>query len=99
MKLHPVTIMVGLLIFEHFFGILGMVLATPVIACLKVYTIVVMYSIFADEGFVAALIYSFLSITILSLTVQDVSRFFRRAKNNARAVRTYFGGTKKIKKI
>lgn len=69
------------------------------IACLKVYTIVVMYSIFADEGFVAALIYSFLSITILSLTVQDVSRFFRRAKNNARAVRTYFGGTKKIKKI
>ena len=36
MKLHPVTIMVGLLIFEHFFGILGMVVATPVIACLKV---------------------------------------------------------------
>ena len=36
MKLHPVTIMVGLLIFQHFFGIIGMVIATPVIACLKV---------------------------------------------------------------
>lgn len=38
MKLHPVTIMIGLLIFQHFFGILGMVIATPVIACLKVFT-------------------------------------------------------------
>ena len=38
MKLHPVTIMVGLLIFQHFFGILGMVIATPVIASLKVLT-------------------------------------------------------------
>lgn len=37
MKLHPVTIMIGLLIFQHFFGILGMVIATPVIACLKVF--------------------------------------------------------------
>ena len=36
MKLHPVTIMIGLLIFGHFFGILGMVLATPTIALLKV---------------------------------------------------------------
>ena len=37
MELHPVTIMLGLLIFGHFFGILGMVIATPVIACLKVF--------------------------------------------------------------
>ncbi len=37
MKLHPVTIMIGLLIFEHFFGILGMVVATPVIAIGKVF--------------------------------------------------------------
>ncbi|MBR1937015.1 MAG: AI-2E family transporter [Bacilli bacterium] len=36
MQLHPVTIMIGLLIFQHFFGILGMVIATPVIATLKV---------------------------------------------------------------
>ena len=36
MKLHPVTIMIGLLIFGHFFGILGMILATPTISCLKV---------------------------------------------------------------
>lgn len=45
MKLHPVTIMVGLLIFEHFFGILGMVVATPVIACLKVFIL------FLDEKY------------------------------------------------
>lgn len=32
MSLHPVTIMLGLLIFQHFFGILGMILATPIIA-------------------------------------------------------------------
>ena len=36
MKLHPVTIMIGLLIFEHFFGIIGMIVATPVIATFKV---------------------------------------------------------------
>ena len=36
MKLHPVTIMIGLLIFQHFFGIIGMIIATPVIASLKV---------------------------------------------------------------
>lgn len=36
MKLHPVTIMIGLLIFQHFFGIIGMIIATPVIACIKV---------------------------------------------------------------
>ena len=36
MKLHPVTIMIGLLVFEHFFGIIGMIVATPVIASLKV---------------------------------------------------------------
>lgn len=36
MKLHPVTIMIGLLVFGYFFGILGMILATPLIACIKV---------------------------------------------------------------
>ena len=35
-KLHPVTIIVGLLIFQHFFGVLGMILATPSIALAKV---------------------------------------------------------------
>ena len=34
-KLHPVTIMLGLLIFGHFFGIAGMVLSTPIIAAIK----------------------------------------------------------------
>lgn len=36
MSLHPVTIMLGLLIFQHFFGIIGMIVATPVIATIKV---------------------------------------------------------------
>lgn len=35
MKLHPVTIIIGLLIFGHFFGIIGMVIATPVTAIFK----------------------------------------------------------------
>ena len=35
MKLHPVTIMLGLLIFGHFFGIIGMIFATPVISIFK----------------------------------------------------------------
>ena len=36
MKLHPVTIMIGLLIFGYFFSVPGMILATPIIACTKV---------------------------------------------------------------
>ena len=34
-KLHPVTIMIGLLIFGHFWGILGMVVSTPIISAFK----------------------------------------------------------------
>lgn len=34
-KLHPVTIMLGLLVFGHFFGMLGMLLSTPIIAAFK----------------------------------------------------------------
>ena len=34
-KLHPVTIMIGLLIFGHFWGIIGMFVSTPIIAVLK----------------------------------------------------------------
>ncbi len=34
-KLHPVTIMIGLLIFGHFWGIIGMFISTPIIASLK----------------------------------------------------------------
>ncbi len=34
-QLHPVVIMCGLLLFQHFFGIIGMVISTPVIACIK----------------------------------------------------------------
>ena len=35
-ELHPVTIIVGLLIFEHFFGIVGMILCTPCMSLVKV---------------------------------------------------------------
>ena len=35
MKLHPVTIIVGLLIFGNFFGMIGMILSTPTISALK----------------------------------------------------------------
>lgn len=34
-KLHPVTIILGLLVFGYFFGIVGMLISTPVIAALK----------------------------------------------------------------
>lgn len=34
-KLHPVTIMLGLLVFGYFFSVIGMVISTPVIAVLK----------------------------------------------------------------
>lgn len=35
-ELNPVIIIIGLLLFGHFFGIAGMILATPIIAVLKV---------------------------------------------------------------
>ena len=34
-SLHPITIMLSLLIFEYFFGIMGMILAAPIVAALK----------------------------------------------------------------
>lgn len=34
-KLSPITIILGLLVFGHFFGIIGMVLATPIIGAIK----------------------------------------------------------------
>lgn len=41
-KLHPVTIIIGLLVFGYFFGIIGMAVATPVISACK--TIFVFFS-------------------------------------------------------
>lgn len=35
MKLHPVTIILGLLIFGYYWGILGMILAAPIISVVK----------------------------------------------------------------
>ncbi len=34
-KLHPVTIMLGLLVFGHFWGIFGMLISTPIISVIK----------------------------------------------------------------
>ena len=34
--IHPITIVIGLLVFEHYFGIVGMILATPVIGAIKI---------------------------------------------------------------
>lgn len=36
MDLHPVTIVISLLIFEYFFGIIGMIIATPIVAVIKI---------------------------------------------------------------
>ena len=36
LKLHPVTIMIGLLVFGYLFGILGMIFATPIMASIKI---------------------------------------------------------------
>ena len=35
-SLHPITIMLSLLVFEYFFGIMGMILAAPIVATLKI---------------------------------------------------------------
>ena len=45
MNLSPITIIISLLIFENLFGILGMVIATPVVALLKI------IYVFLDEKF------------------------------------------------
>lgn len=34
--IHPITIVIGLLIFQHYFGIVGMILATPIIGAFKI---------------------------------------------------------------
>jgi predicted PurR-regulated permease PerM len=34
--MHPITLVIGLLIFEHYFGIIGMILATPVLGAIKI---------------------------------------------------------------
>lgn len=50
-QLHPVTIIIGLLVFAHYFGIIGMIIATPCIALLKVIFrfIVKKYDLFKDD--------------------------------------------------
>ncbi len=43
-SLHPITIMLSLLIFQYFFGIIGMIVATPIVATLKI-----LYLFFEDK--------------------------------------------------
>lgn len=52
MQLHPVTIIIGLLIFGYFFGIIGMIVATPCIALLKViYRFIInKFNLFKDDS-------------------------------------------------
>lgn len=53
MQLHPVTIIIGLLIFGHFFGIVGMVLATSILSLFKVVYrfIAKKYDLFSNDLF------------------------------------------------
>lgn len=51
MKLHPVTIMLGLLLFNYFFGMIGMIVATPVIATIKIIFEFVMENSSIGEAF------------------------------------------------
>lgn len=44
LNLHPVTIIVSLLVFGHFFGIIGMLIATPIVALIKI-----LFVFFADK--------------------------------------------------
>ena len=34
--IHPITIVIGLLVFQHYFGIIGMIVATPIIGAIKI---------------------------------------------------------------
>ncbi len=43
-SLHPITIMVSLLVFEYFFGVVGMIFAPPIVATLKI-----LYLYFEDK--------------------------------------------------
>jgi len=46
--MHPITIVISLLIFQHFFGIIGMIIATPVVGAIKI-----IFNFFNDKyGFI-----------------------------------------------
>lgn len=35
MNIHPITILIGLIIFGHFFGVIGMIISTPLVSIIK----------------------------------------------------------------
>ena len=49
--IHPITIVIGLLIFEYYFGIIGMIIATPVIGAIKI-----LFNFFNDKYHIIELI-------------------------------------------
>ena len=51
--IHPITIVIGLLIFEYYFGIIGMIIATPVIGAIKI-----LFNFFNDKYHIIELIKS-----------------------------------------
>lgn len=51
MKLHPVFIIIGLSVFGSLFGIIGMIISTPILACIKViYTHLDFKALFKKKG-------------------------------------------------
>lgn len=48
MRLHPVTVLTGLLIFGYFFGIIGLIIATPLVAMFKTISVFILkkYNVF-----------------------------------------------------
>ncbi len=46
--MHPITIVISLLVFQHYFGIIGMILATPIVGAIKI-----LFNYFNDKyGFI-----------------------------------------------
>ena len=56
------------------------------IADIKIYIMVILYMTFVDKGFVMALIYVLLCITVLGLSFHDVSKWYKDTKQNAKRI-------------
>ena len=54
------------------------------IAAIKIYIMVILYMTFVDKGFIMAFIYALLCITVLGLSLNDISRFTKKTFNRAK---------------
>ena len=54
------------------------------IADIKIYVMVILYMNFVDKGFIKMIIYCFLCLTVLCLTLNDVKNFGSKVYNNAK---------------